>query len=161
MAERKTAIKGLKCCRNGFCFACPYNDGIDESAEECKQRLADDVLELLKEPEPEKLRLYTAEEMQHLPDRATVCVERLISREDDEGGYRTGKGWGVVWNRTGAEDGGVIVAGMLGAFLPNTITKIPFRVTEKNSDGKRITVLYRFWTDRPTQEQSKAVKWNV
>jgi len=123
-------------------------------------RAAEDALALLKEQEPEKLRLYTAEEMQHLPDRMTVCVERLISREDDERGYITGCGWGVVWNRTCAEDGGTIHAGILGSFFPNTITKIPFKAVEKDSNGKRITVLYRFWTDRPTKEQSEAVKWD-
>ena len=123
-------------------------------------RAAEDAIALLREQEPEKLRLYTAEEMQHLPDRTTVCVERLISREDDERGYITGCGWGVVWNRTGAEDGGIIHAGMLGSFLPNTITKIPFHAVERDGNGKRITALYRFWTDRPTQEQSEAVKWD-
>ena len=130
-------------------------DFVDLTTEDAKK-----ILELLKAQEPEKLRLYTAEEMQHLPDRTTVCVERLVSREDDERGYHTGCGWGVVCNRTGAEDGGIIQAGMLGCFLPNTITKIPFRAAERDGNGKRITVLYRFWNDRPTQEQSKAVKWD-
>lgn len=44
-------IKALECCRNGFCFTCPYNDGIDESTD-CKQRWADDALALLKAQEP-------------------------------------------------------------------------------------------------------------
>lgn len=52
-------IKALECCRNGFCFACPYNDGIDESTD-CKQRWADDALALLKAQEP---RLLTLEEV--------------------------------------------------------------------------------------------------
>lgn len=117
-----------------------------------------DALELLRaDDEP---RLYTAEEMQHLPDRATVCIEMLISREDEERGYITGCGWGVVWNSTGAADGGTIVGGLLGSFFPNTITEIPFRAWTTTSDGKRKVQLYRFWTNRPTQEQSKAVKWD-
>ena len=107
-----------------------------------------------------ELRLYTAEEMRHLPDRTTVCIEMLISREDEERGYITGCGWGVVWNSTGAADGGTIVGGLLGSFFPNTITEIPFRAWTTTSDGKRKVQLYRFWTDRPTKEQSKAVKWD-
>lgn len=110
--------------------------------------------------EPET-RLYTAEEMQHLPDRKTVCIEMLISREDEERGYITGCGWGVVWNSTGAADGGTIVGGLLGSFFPNTITEIPFRAWTTTSDGKRKVQLYRFWTNRPTQEQSKKVKWDA
>lgn len=51
------AIQGLECCRNGFCFACPYNDGVDENTE-CKQKWVDDALALLKaqEPQPPKHR---------------------------------------------------------------------------------------------------------
>ena len=156
MADRGKVIEGLECIMRSTPEDCVKVCG---GAYKCARAVARDAVELLKEPEPEKLRLYTAEEMQHLPDRTTVCVERLISREDDERGYRTGCGWGVVWNRTGAEDGGVIHAGMLGSFLPNTITEIPFQAVESYGNG-RITALYRFWTDRPTQEQSKAVKWD-
>lgn len=153
MADREKVVSEFECCIGLFSPA----DTNDEYFEHVCKR----VLELLKEQEPEKLRLYTAEEMQHLPDRTTVCVERLISREDDERGYITGCGWGVVWNRTGAKDGGIIHAGILGSFLPDAITKIPFRAVERDNNGKRITALYRFWTDRPTQEQSKAVKWDA
>jgi len=51
MADREKVIKGLECCRRGFCFSCPYNDGVDENVE-CKQRWADDALSLLKAQEP-------------------------------------------------------------------------------------------------------------
>lgn len=50
MADREKVIKGLECCRRGFCFSCPYNDGVDENVE-CKQRWADDALSLLKAQE--------------------------------------------------------------------------------------------------------------
>ena len=52
-ADLSMAIKGLECCRRGFCFACPYNDGIEENTD-CKQRWADDGLFLLKAQEPPK-----------------------------------------------------------------------------------------------------------
>lgn len=47
---REKVIKGLECCRRGFCFSCPYNDGVDENVE-CKQRWADDAISLLKAQE--------------------------------------------------------------------------------------------------------------
>lgn len=157
MADRGKVIEGLECIMRSKPEDCVKVCG---GVYKCARAVARDAVKLLREQEPEELRLYTAEEMQHLPDRTTVCVERLVSREDDERGYLTGCGWGVVCNRTGADDGGIIQAGMLGSFLPNTITRIPFRAVERDSNGKRITVLYRFWNDRPTQEQSKAVKWD-
>jgi len=49
---REKVIKGIECCRRGFCFSCPYNDGVDENTE-CKQKWADDVLSLLKAQEEE------------------------------------------------------------------------------------------------------------
>ena len=47
MADLEKVLKGLKCCRNGFCFACPYNDVVDDNVD-CKQKWADDALALLK-----------------------------------------------------------------------------------------------------------------
>ena len=118
-----------------------------------------DVITLLK-AQVHLPRLLSAAEMQNLPDRETVCVEQLISREDEERGYITGKAWGVSCNRTGASDGGLLVS-MLGTFFPNTITRIPYKALREKSSGKgRVTTLYRFWTDRPTDEQSKEVKWD-
>ena len=48
MPDLETVINGLECCRRGFCFACPYNDGVDENTD-CKQKWADDALALLKQ----------------------------------------------------------------------------------------------------------------
>lgn len=56
MVDREKVIKGLECCRRGFCFSCPYNDGIDENVE-CKQKWADDTLSLLKAQEPRVMTL--------------------------------------------------------------------------------------------------------
>lgn len=47
MADLEKVISGLECCRYGFCFSCPYNDGIDDNVD-CKQKLADDALSILK-----------------------------------------------------------------------------------------------------------------
>ena len=135
------------------CEDCQY-DG------ECSTRayaLDSDALLLLKAPE---LRLLAAEEVQHLPDKTVICVEQLLSHEDEERGYITGMAWGIVCNRTNAPDGGLILS-MLGTFFPNTVREIPYKATYLDENTKkRRTAVYRFWTDRPTDEQSKAVKWD-
>lgn len=86
MIDREKVIKGLECCRNGFCFACPYNDGVDGNVD-CKQRWADDALELLKEQEPRVLTLDEIKEGEpywlgagkEFVTRPVICVHR----EDD------------------------------------------------------------------------------
>ncbi|MBR6710349.1 MAG: hypothetical protein IKI81_02345 [Selenomonadaceae bacterium] len=119
-----------------------------------------DALELLKEQEPVEPRLLAAEEVQHLPDKTVICVEQLLSREDAERGYITGKAWGIVCNRTNAPYGGLILS-VLGTFFPNTVREIPYKATYRDENTKeRRTAVYRFWTDRPTEEQSKDVKWD-
>ena len=46
MANRENAIKGMKCCRWGMCFGCPYNDGVHGNTG-CKTKMLDDVVALL------------------------------------------------------------------------------------------------------------------
>lgn len=82
MADREKVIKGLECCRNGFCFACPYNDGIDESTD-CKQRWADDALALLTAQQP---RVMTLDEVK-ASKGADMYIE--ISTRTDEIPYIT------------------------------------------------------------------------
>lgn len=114
----------------------------------------DYAVALLKTQEPVEPRLLAAEEVQHLPDKTVICVEQLLSREDEERGYITGKAWGIVCNR-----GGLILS-MLGTFFADTVREIPYKATYRDENAKRRhTAVYRFWTDRPTNEQSKAVKW--
>ena len=52
MIDRNKILKGLECHRNGFCFACPYNDDVIETTN-CKRQLVEDAIELLKE-QPQK-----------------------------------------------------------------------------------------------------------
>jgi hypothetical protein len=51
MIDRDKVIKGLQCCRNGSCLACPYNGEIDDNGH-CEEGWVDDALALLKEREP-------------------------------------------------------------------------------------------------------------
>lgn len=53
MIDRNKILKGLECHRNGFCFACPYNDDVIETTN-CKRQLVEDVIELLKSQPEQK-----------------------------------------------------------------------------------------------------------
>lgn len=77
--DRDKVIKGLTCCRNGFCFACPYNDGVDGNVD-CKQKWADDVIELLTPVKPirDQWRLWRCGNCQREIDKYegdTYCPE--------------------------------------------------------------------------------------
>lgn len=125
----------------------------------CMRDAVKAAIAMLEKQKPQETRLLTADEVQHLRDRETICVEQLISRETDERGYITGCGWGVMCNKDNSPGNGLLVS-MLGTFFPNTITKIPYEAMYSREDGSgRYTVQFRFWTDRPTNEESKAVRW--
>lgn len=125
-----------------------------------------DAIVFLKVQEPESTiaetnqqpRLLTPDEIHQLQDRETVCVEQLLSRKEDERGYITGKGWGVACNSTGADHSGLLIS-LLGTFFPDVIQEIPYRAIQRDENGKIIQTLYRFWTGRPTSEQSEATPW--
>ena len=130
MIDRDKVFKGLTCCRNGFCFACPYNDGVENNVE-CKQKWADDALELLKEQEPrvmtleeikegEPYRLGVGKEFVTLP---VICIHRY---DDAQKPYIT-----FVWK--------------CGTF------------SWMSEDYGKI---WRCWSAKPTDEQRKAVAWN-
>ena len=53
MIDRKKVLSGLECHRNGFCFACPYNDDVIETTN-CKRQLVEDAIELLKSQPEQK-----------------------------------------------------------------------------------------------------------
>lgn len=152
-------IRAFQCCvkKPPDCANCPEQGpgfGI-----ECCNDVKASVLRWLKAQEPHEARLLTADEVQHLQDRQTICVEQLVSRTTDKHGYVTGCAWGVMCNKDNNPENGLLVS-MLGTFFPNTITKIPYEVMFQREDDKgHYIVQFRFWTDRPTTEQSKAVAW--
>ena len=64
MPDPEKTICGFISCKNGVCFSCPYNDGVEET-KECKQNMENDVLSVLKQQEPippkwKKLRGYAS-----------------------------------------------------------------------------------------------------
>ena len=128
---REKVIKGLECCRRGFCFSCPYNDGIDESVE-CKQKWADDALSLLKAQEP---RVMTLDEVKAIPYDADIWIETE---------YYVGEIsiFAATINTKGVR--GVMVYG-----------------SHKTYDYEAYNKLWRCWNARPTDEQREAVKWDA
>lgn len=148
MSEREKVIKALECCRRGFCFSCPYNDGVDENVE-CKQRWADDTISLLKAQEP---RVMTADEM----IEAVKTNEAVYVEESPEGSSQHCF-WGlVVEGCDPPQDGGYNYPG-----------GVLFNVINAHEDmwdgdfyGLNSPLGWRCWTAKPTEEQRKAVKWD-
>lgn len=76
MPDREKVVKGMKCCRWGFCFACPYNDGVHGNTG-CKKKLVDDALELLNALD------VTPEELERLKKCRHECkIDCLLEHYD-------------------------------------------------------------------------------
>lgn len=130
MTKLEKAIKGLECCRRGFCFFCPYNDGIDENVE-CKQKWADDVLSLLKAQEP---KVVTQEELFTLPIDTPVFIEENNNE----------CGWNVFCGIDEMDD--VCFCG--------------FQASADYYSLKEYNKSWRCWTSRPSEEQRAATPWD-
>lgn len=137
--DREKVIKGLELCTNisqdGCLMLCPYKDEKDETYSGfCEQVLKQDALALLKEQEAKCL---TKAELDDLNENQFVWIEG-----------RAGiylyclQIIGICLGRTGVSD-----------IQFNT----PTCYIERSTDTYGID--YRIWTDKPTEEQSQAVKW--
>ena len=128
---QKKVIKGLECCRRGFCFSCPYNDGIDENVE-CKQKWADDALSLLKAQEP---RVMTLEE---ITKTEVVWLEC----------------YGICSNmfKAALPRHPININDATWDFETHPYTEVMFLAEY----GKN----WRCWTSRPTDEQREVIQWN-
>lgn len=146
MDDLQKVIKGLECCRRGFCFFCPYNDGIDENVE-CKQKWADDALELLKAQEP---RVMTLEEV-----CAAVQKNATLFTECEKENQWVTEGMAhfsdlALFNDPKYDECKI-------TFIRHT-----YDGTQKNEWYVRLknyNKTWRCWTSRPTDEQREAVKW--
>lgn len=138
MIDREKVMTGLELCTNispdGCLMLCPYKDEKDETYSGfCEQVLKQDALALLKEQEAKCL---TKAELDDLNENQFVWIEE-----------RTGHLYclqiiGICRGKTGVSD-----------IQFNTPTSYVERSTIRY--GKS----YRIWTDKPTEEQSQAVKW--
>ena len=137
MPDREKVIKGMeRCISPDECSPkdCPYYIRPNNESGLCWDRLMTDALELLKEHEAKCL---TKAELNDLNENQFVWIE----------GRATGYLYclqiiGICRGRTGVSD-----------IQFNT----PTCYIERSTDtyGKD----YRIWTDKPTEEQSQAVKW--
>lgn len=113
--------------------------------------LAGNALKMLTEPDGTEARLLTAKEVRELTAGTPVVVERLIP---DAERYLTMKCWGVC------SVTGKIIVPYDRILFPDTVQQIPYKTIGTNkSTGKSETHMYRFWTAKPTEQQSAAVKW--
>ena len=126
-------IKGLECCSvpEGHCGKCPYET--DGYVAECTSALARDALALLKEQEAKCL---TKAELDDLDENQFVWIEGKT---------------GYLYCLQIIE----ICRGMTGVSDIQFNTPTAYVERSTNRYGKS----YRIWTDKPTEEQSQAVKW--
>lgn len=127
--KRENAIKGLECCRRGFCFACRYNDGI-EDARQCRQNLADDILALLKAQEP---RVMTLEEVKKL-DSDYYYLESMRSP-------------------------GKELREIVGAYGLTCVTWPSITWARQTMGDSGYGKTWRCWTSHPTDAQREATPW--
>ena len=138
MIDREKVMTGLELCTNispdGCLMLCPYKDEKDETYSGfCEQVLKQDALALLKEQEAKCL---TKAELDDLNENQFVWIEE-----------RTGHLYclqiiGICRGKTGVSD-----------IQFNTPTSYVERSTNRYGKSSRI------WTNKPTEEQSQAVKW--
>lgn len=133
MADREKVIRGLECCMSeSLCYKCPY-----KSKDECENgkyyysKSIEDAIALLREQEA---RVMTADEVQ--PDEL-VWIE--VPQSDEI--------WPALLRRSDWFDDPPtweMCGYALAAYYPH------------EGYGRD----WRCWTDRPTDEQREAVKWD-
>ena len=132
MANLEKVVKGLECCQDGSCNLCPY-DNITYGS--CRHSLEDDALALLKAQQPHVL---TLEEVEDALDTVVWVDRPQIENSSDKyaliSAYSHKSGWGVL------------------KFVDGSTWHWMYKQYGKN---------LRFWSARPTDEERKAVAWNV
>jgi len=142
MPDLDKVIKGLECCilRNpedhARCSQCSYGGN-------CVNRLKMDALELLKLMRPKPPRVIRKDELWNLPGGSVVWMEeRTIIEECPEP---------VI--PVCFEDIQDVTIGN----NPKVHSAIAFNGRYDRMD--QYGTMYRFWTARPTEEQSRGEKW--
>ena len=135
--KQEWVLKGLKCCKNGFCHYCPYNDFIDDSVIRCKNNLMLDALEVMEFQKPHVLTLEEVLEIER-------CNEPLwcefYDDETDLGDWMFGKLWVDSSGRKHVFDN--IWAERVIVF------------------EKKYGITWRCWNTKPTLSQRKGAEWN-
>ena len=142
--DRAKVIKGLECCKEGYCPACPYYYENDGGA--CSMH--DDAIALLKEQEP---RVLSADEMTELGKTGgAVWVEESPEGSDPK------CFWGLVTE--GVEppkDRGYNYPG--GVYFNVVDTELD--MWDGDFYGLKTPLGWRAWTAKPTDKQREDTPW--
>lgn len=156
MKDKETVIKSLEACAiHEDCNRCAYDSpGLGTA---CVNGLMRDAWLLLVQKTPTQApRLMTAEEVRNLTAGTPVVMERLLHDGTGEDPYLTIKVWGVC------SVSGKLFISYDGTIYPDTVKEIPYRtICTRRDNGEQECRLYRFWTGKPTDEQSKAIPWEA
>ena len=94
-------------------------------------------------------RLLTPEEVRTMKAGTPLVVERFIKHEDKVVPMAC---WGI--------NTGSLILSFHGTMFPDTVKEIPYKTIAQNREGKgHHTEYFRFWSDRPTNEQMEQVAW--
>ena len=152
MKDKETVIKSLEqCAIHENCNRCAYEGPGFGIA--CRQGLMYDAWLFLAEKIPAPApRLMTAEEVRNLEAGTPVVVERYAGHN---GRFFTLKIWGVCAVT------GKLITSYDGDILLETVNEIPYRAScTRRDNGEQEHRLYRFWTAKPTDEQSMDIRWD-
>lgn len=147
MDKKEKVMKGLACCKVGVligeefpyepkisCENCPYESmHADPQAKNCMEQLCEDALELLEEQEPRVMSVEEAAKNAYSYYHTPDSVKPVFVQFRDK--IYADEGLAPPWR------GGVNQRALL---------------KEPNRYGKDFV----FWTDRPSEEQMKGVKWD-
>ena len=142
LAERIGKLKSEICSRTA--------GWVEEDSYECGA--VDGLLDALKYVEEAKEaapRLLTPEEVQAMEAGTPLVVERFIKYD--------GK---VIPMACWAINTGSLILSFHGTMFPDTVHKIPYATIVENREGKgHHNEYFRFWSDRPTNEQMEKEEW--
>ena len=134
MAKLEKVIKGLECCKNGFCEECPYDLSKRRDDHYCERwQVQDDAIGLLKDQQPRVLSYKEVMESDF------VFIELFTDEKD------------------GVEPEFIRAISLFISYeQPDFVTEY-----EICGHGTREEYMHtwRCWTARPTEEQRKAEPW--
>ena len=130
MVEKEKVMRGLECCYNDNCGACPY-----AAIVKCEHKLHKDTLAILKEQEPRVMTKSEVEQYVRIVPNAFLAFE-----VDDPPLYVEYKNYPqpLKW----------AIFSIVYSWMNDYEISLDY--------GKE----FRFWTSRPTDEQRKETPWD-
>jgi hypothetical protein len=108
------------------------------------------ALKYIEEVATETPRLLSPEEVRTMKAGTPLVVERFIKHNEK-----------IVPMACWAINTGSLILSFHGTMFPDTVNEIPYKTIVQNREGKgHHTEYFRFWSDRPTNEQMAQEAWN-